>query len=349
MTDVRASFESQSRGCAKLGSPFMGRLMALFAERLTHGNSVADRVLNWPGDPSPRADNVPLRLAGALHALARSGHPGLAHAYPPNALSDDALWACVCAAMDSEAAFILDRLQYAPQTNEVRRAAVLIPAFHLVARRFGKPLNLIELGCSAGLNLRADRFGLSAGGCAFGPEDAAVRLAPDWNGPVPSPAPLDVDERLGIDLSPLDPATEEDRLLSYIWPDQPDRITLTKAAIAEAAETPARLVRADAADWLRDHLALAPGRVTVLFHTIAWQYLPKTAAAQGEDAISRAGNRASGDAPLVRIAMEAAGPHAALTLQVWPAGVIITLGRADYHGRWVTWEPGTEEALEHGT
>src|SRR5581483_8293112 len=44
------------------------------------------------------------------------------------------------------------------QTNEITRCANLMPAFELVYQRSGKPLALIEIGASAGLNLAWDRY-----------------------------------------------------------------------------------------------------------------------------------------------------------------------------------------------
>ena len=77
-----------------------------------------------------------------------------------------------------------------------------------------------------------------------------------------------------------------------------------------------------------------------MFHTIAWQYLsPKARArARGEALIAKQGARVGRGAPFARLAMEAAGPHAALSLQLWPGGVMLDLGRIDYHGRWVEWD-----------
>jgi hypothetical protein len=70
---VRDAFLAQAVHCRDLGSPFTARLVTLAAERLAPGGRVADRVLDWPGDPSHRADAVPLRFAGALHALVLEG------------------------------------------------------------------------------------------------------------------------------------------------------------------------------------------------------------------------------------------------------------------------------------
>ncbi|MDU8942832.1 DUF2332 domain-containing protein [Ovoidimarina sediminis] len=338
MNALRAVFKRQAGACADLDSPFMARLMGLFAARLAPGTAVADRILGWEGDPSPLGDSVPLRIAGGLHALRRAGYPGLLAVYPPQEADDDMLWAAVMRAFESESAHLLAWLDQPPQTNEVRRAAALIPALHLAAARFGMPVRLTEIGTSAGLNLRADAFHLEAGGESYGPADAPVRLAPDWSGPTPRRAPVEVVARTGIDIAPIDPEREGARLLAYLWPDQPDRIARTSAAIALARRIPAEIVAQDAADWLAGPgLAPVPGALHLLFHTIAWQYLPADARARGDALIAEAGARATEEAPLARFAMEAGTGGAALSLQLWPDGRRIDLGLADYHGRWVRW------------
>ncbi|MDV7141978.1 DUF2332 family protein [Tropicimonas sp. TH_r6] len=344
---VRASFAEQAPTMERLGSPFMARLMRLLAARLASGTPVTDRVLSWPGDPRAGADNLSMRLAGGLHALVISGAaPELAAVYPPQEVDDETLWRAVSAAFESRSEQIFPWLDRPPQTNEIRRAAAVIPAMHLVAGATGLPLALWEIGCSAGLTLRAEAFRLDAEAVSFGPPEADLRLAPDWQGLPPVPAALDVIERRGVDLAPMDPVdpVHRLRLLSYLWADQPDRRALTEAAISLAARLPARLDRSDALDWLAEWLPQRPrGAVTFLFHTIAWQYLPPEARARGEALIAAEGARATREAPLARFSMEAdGGTDAALTLQLWPGEICLPLGRADFHGRAVTWtaEPG---------
>ncbi|WP_233488940.1 DUF2332 domain-containing protein [Rhodovulum sp. 12E13] len=339
---VRAGFAMQGRACARLGSPFMARLMALCAERLAPGGAVADAVLFWPGDAGIAADNPMLRLAGGLHRLVLAGADAdLARVYPPHEVPDGALWSAVERALARHQGALLEALGRAPQTNEVRRAAALIPALGMVAAATGRPLALWELGCAAGLNLRADLFRLEASGRAWGPADAPPLLRPGWQGPAPAPCPLEVMERRGVDLAPFDPALPEDRLrlLSYLWPDQPERRALTEAALARAAEAPADVARGDAVEWLRAELPRRrEGIATVVFHTVAWQYLPEAAREKGEALIEAAGARATRDAPLARIGMEADGRRTAgLTLTLWPGGATVALARVDFHGRSVTW------------
>ncbi len=338
----REAFESQAISCATLGSPFMERLMTLCADRLTDDTGVGHRVLNWAGNPHSSADSVPLRLAGGLHRLALSGAaPELAAHYPPNQVDDDALWDAVIDALVAHQDALLVSLQSAPQTNEVRRSVALIPAFHLIARETGLPLWLSELGASAGLNLHNDSFRLIAGATNYGPPDAIVTLHPDWQGPAPEPAQLSVADRAGVDLRPFDltDADQKLRLLSYLWPDQPERAAITRAAIDLSLADPPALSAGDAIDWLETRLTAQPeGTAHVVHNTVAWQYFPAEAQARGRDLLNAAGKQATPERPLAHVAVEADGGRGAgLTLQTWPGGDIRPLARVDFHGRWIEW------------
>jgi hypothetical protein len=340
---IRNAFLKQAEACETLGSPFTARLSRLFADRLAPGNDTADRILQWPGDPSPSADSVPLRIAGCLHALALEGRdPTLKSVYPPNTADDDTLWSAVQKAMTDHTAFILDRMSSAPQTNEVRRSGALLPGFLLIGQMFSKPLVLSEVGASAGLNLQWDRYRYDLGGRSFGSADSPVLIAPEWRGSPPPPADIVVTARAGCDLNPVDASNPAHRLrmLSYIWADQADRLQRTAAALAIAAREGLVVERADAVDWLAERLATSyPGAVHVIYHTIAWQYLPKPLRDRGEAVIAEAGARATLSAPLARLSLEADDQpgNAALTLQVWPSGEKKEIGRGDFHGRWVDW------------
>jgi hypothetical protein len=340
---IRNAFLRQAAACEALGSPFTARLSRLFADRLGPGGPVTDRILQWPGDPSPMADSVPLRIAGSLHALVLEGRDkNLKAAYPPNEVDDDKLWSAVKRAMSDHAAFILDRLASAPQTNEVRRSGALLPGFLLIGEMTGKPLVLSEVGASAGLNLQWDRYRYDLGGRAYGPGNSPVLIAPEWRGqPAPSGSAT-VAARAGCDLNPVhasDPAHRL-RMLSYIWADQTDRLQRTAAALDIAAREGLKVEQADAVDWLANRLAdRHPGAVHVVYHTIAWQYLPRPLREKGEALIAEAGARATPDAPLARVALEADDQPdgASLTLEIWPSGEKKEIGRGDFHGRWVDW------------
>ncbi|TAG19500.1 MAG: DUF2332 family protein [Rhodobacterales bacterium] len=339
MTDIRHAFRQQSKACAGLGSPLMAQLMAGLADGLQPGGPVADKVLGWQGDPSPSADSVPLRLAGGLHALVLTGaDKALAAAYA-DAGADPT--AAALAAIARHPDHLLTWLTSPPQTNEIRRSTILIAAGHWLTARFGLPLVLSELGASAGLNLMWDHYALQVAGQHFGPKEAALTLTPDWTGPLPAAVPPSVIARRGVDLNPLDPQADRLRLLAYLWADQPDRLTRTAAALDLAARVQPQVDRADAGDWLEARLQTPhPGALHLIYHTIAWQYFPAATQARAEAAMARAGALATPDAPIARLGMEADGttPGAALTLTLWPGGTTQSLGRVDFHGRWVDWQ-----------
>lgn len=289
-------------------------------------------MFGWPGDVGPSGVSLPLRLAGGLHALALGGDPGLRACYPPNEGPD---CGAVSAAMTGKAAFLLDWIASPPQTNELRRAAVLRAAGQWLAARSGLPLELHELGASAGLNLHWERYALRAGAATSGPADPVLTLAPDWTGPPPPSVEPAIAARRGVDLNPLSPAADALRLRSNTWPDQPDRMARLDAALALP---PAPVDRADAADWLE---AMAPqpnGVARLICHTVAWQYFTEDTARRARAAIERLGAAATDRSPLAWFAMEADGGRGAgLTLRLWPGGEARVAGRCDFHARWVDW------------
>lgn len=336
---VRRAFLRQAKACDSLGSPFTARLCNLIAARLDRQTEVGATVLSWVSDPDSTGDSLPLRLAGALHALVL-----LEKIEPLTVIAmddEDALWDTCESALRFHAPFILDRLKSPPQTNEVRRSAALLPGFFEIARLTAKSLVLSEVGASAGLNLQFDRYRYRLGGLEWG-ENSEVVLIPEWRGPSPRIAPITILERAGCDISPLDPSSDEDRLqlMSYIWADQPDRLERTASALRMAVKTKIDIEKADALDWLEQRLSKSfHDAAHVVFHSIAWQYLPEKRKQIGEAMFAAAGERATDYAPLARLQMEADTRRggASLTLQLWPSGEKREIGRADFHGRWIDW------------
>lgn len=344
MTGLLGAYRDQAAACRTLGSPFMDRLCTLLAEHWPKGSDLDAKCRSFAGDPGPSGLSLPLRIAGGLHAQRLSGDAGLAAIYPPNAPDDTTFQAGILDALHRHAVFLTGWIDSAPQTNEIRRSAALIPAARLLAARFQLPIRLSELGASGGLNLMWDRFAMAGPRWRVGPADAVITLAPDWDGPPPPDASPEVAERRGVDLKPLDPADPQDllRLTAFLWPDQPDRLAMTRAA---AGAVPVTVERGDAVDWLADRLDRAPeGQLHLIQNTIAWQYFPPDAQARGRALIDAAGAQATVTRPLAWLQLESDGDKrgsggAAITLQIWPGGDAMALGRADFHGRWVKWRP----------
>ena len=343
-------FRNQAAGCESLGSPLTARVLTILAAAMTPGHSVEDRVLGWQGDLSRAGDALALRLAGGLHGLVLSGAaPELAAFYrAPEAVADPQATSLLLQALRTHPAPLHQWLDHPPQTNEIRRSAVLIAAGQWLTARLGLPLVLSELGASAGLNLLWDRYALDIG-AQFGPKDAAIRLNPVWHGALPPDAVPQVAARAGVDLHPLDPVRDRLRALSYIWADQSERLARTRKGLEALAAYGPVVQQGDAIDWLATRLAQPhPGRLHLVYHTIAWQYFPAAAKARGLALLEAAGARATADAPLAHLAMEAdAQDHgAALTLRLWCGGAAqeTALGRADFHGRWIEWAAPSAQA-----
>lgn len=341
--DLKAAFAVQAQACADLGSPFMARLMQDLPGLIAPGSALARRFEGWQGDLGPSGASLPLRLAGGLHYLALTGRaPGLTAVWPPAAGAGQAaaVTAEVAAALQAGDDFLTDWVSHAPQTNEVGRSAVLLAASALVAVWAGLPLQVSELGASAGLNMNFARYALEVQGNLTGDPAADLVLRPAWSGQVPQPGPVPVAEARGVDLNPLSPATDGVRLLSYVWPDQAARLARMRAALAIAARHPPAVDRGDAAGWLEARLARPwPGRCHLVCHTIAFQYFPPQTQARIEAAMTAAGTAATPDAPLAWLAMEADAVKgsAGLVLRLWPGNLRITLGRAGFHGQEVAW------------
>ena len=213
----------------------MARLLRLVAQHWPIEGALAQRLEAWPGDIGPKGASLPLRLASALHALVLNGQSAqLRAAYPPHHTNDDPLIKALRTTLTRHDRFIDNWLTHPPQTNEVARSAGLIPAAMWLQHQYKLPILLSELGASAGLNLGFDRFALNVPGHRFGPDQPVLDLAPDWHGPVPTGLWPHIAEQRGVDLNPLDPTKPEDatRLIAYLWPDQPERIARTRAAIA---------------------------------------------------------------------------------------------------------------------
>jgi hypothetical protein len=306
---VRAAFHSQGKSCAMLGSPFMGRLMPLIGERLTADTEVGARILGWEGDVSPAGQSVPLRTAGALHRLVLENRdPALVAAYPPSDVDDDTLWSAVEAAFRTQGAVILRELDRAPQTNEVRRPSVLLPTlWSLSGIVGGLPIDLSELGASAGLNLMLDRFSIETPQGVVGtpgkPGPPATRVArgtatrgsADHRGSRGRGSPPDRCPGSGDAL----------RLMSYIWPDQSDRMALTRGAIDLG---PVRPDEDDAAPWLATRLSgRARGMSSRRLHDHRVAILPGGNASLLHEVAGGGGRARRHGQPLAHVAFEADG------------------------------------------
>jgi hypothetical protein len=330
--------------CSGMGSPFYADLLERMAADVTAGGPVGRFLADQ--DDSSYEDAVPLRFLGGVHRLVLAGQaPELAARFPSVGGDGDAAtaWPALLAALDPHADAIRDALTRPPQTNEVGRSAALVGGFLVVARDTGLPLRVLEIGSSAGLNLRFDRYWYESDGAAYGDRASPVRFTGLWaEGHPPFETAVTIAERRGCDRDPIDAGAEDGRLtlLSYVWPGQTERFTMLRAALDVARDVPVTIDRADIPDWLARQLdEPVPDRATVVFHSIVWQYLTDDERATAEAVLATAGNRAASNAPLAWLRLEPSPDltHTELRVTTWPGGEDRLLARGHYHLGPVQW------------
>lgn len=329
-------------------SPLYNRICRAVAED--------DAVLTMVAEAPPHA-HLPNMLLAAVHYLVLGGleHP-LSAVYTGDSNADPGpLFTDVCRQNRETIAELLHTRH--TNTNEVGRSAVLGPALSVVAASLGEPLGLLDVGCSAGLNLLCDRYLLDYGAAgATGPGDAPVRIRSEIRGghpPIRERLPA-VAARLGLDLDPVD-LDSEDAVrwqLALVWPDT-GRLPRTRLAFAGARRSPPEIVRGDAVGDLESTVARIPhGCVAVVVTTWAMAYLPPDRRAEFGETLERV----SSGRPVAWVSAEAPGVVEAfpgvdapgdehgntasvLGLVVFDHGVreARLLGFVHPHGSWLDW------------
>jgi hypothetical protein len=335
----------QADGCRQLGSPLYGDLLVHAADDLVAGGPTADVLAGHLDDRLASA--LALRMLGGAHALALSGQaPALAAWYPSAGGKTDAApgspraWAALRGTLAGQRGAVRSWLSRPPQTNEVGRAAALLGGLMHVTAEANLPVRLVEVGASAGLNLRADRFRIPGDAGSYGDPDSPVVLSGAWQGDPPPASEIGVVERTGGDIAPIDPLTAEGRLIltAYVWPDQSERLERLRGALAIAQQVPADL-RAEPAAATLARTELAPGTWTVLWHSIFRQYLSQPEREELADGIAALAVAASRSARFAYLYFEQSRAGGCLvTLTTWPGGQRRVLGVAPAHGMPVRWQ-----------
>lgn len=259
-------------------SPFYANLSAQVAE---------DVELLKIASVTPRGQWVQNNFFAAVHDLLLRGiDHSLKHYYPtitetPGTDNPFPLFRAFCLEHAADIQKLL--ITRTSQTNEVGRCAVLLPAFHEVYKRAKKPLTLIEVGASAGLNLLFDRYGyLYSHNLIRGNIQSSVQLPCELRGEIQPDLPKQmpsIAERTGVDLHPINLQNEDEVrwLRALIWPDQVQRMRNLEAAIALAQVTPPKILTGDAFALVPHLIAKAKPDTTIcVFHSfVLTQFSPE--------------------------------------------------------------------------
>jgi hypothetical protein len=229
------------------------------------------------------------------------------------------------------------------QTNEVARCGCLVPAFAAVAG--GRPLALIEIGASAGLNLLWDHYAYDYGDRTAGVPSSPLTIACELVGPHRPPLdPPPVAWRAGVDLAPVDASDPDDArwLRACLWADQPARQERLAAALAVAREHPVDVRRGDALTELPGLIAEAPADALVcVFHTATLFYFARERIAALRallEGVEREVAWIGGEAPGVLVEdRREPGARLHFALTAGRPGALVQRARMGHHGGWLEW------------
>ena len=324
-------------------------------ERVAVALSESDEALRAI-ETAPARRRHPTFILAALHDLALAGSaPALATAYASgdSGAAADAAIETLLGMTNSVVAIAVGR---PTKTNETGHCAVLYPAIAEAAHRMdASAVGLIDVGCSAGLNLNVDRVGITySNGQSLGDRSSAVQLSASIVGdrPIPDRAIPQVVTRVGMDLDPIDVTDADDArwLRACIWPGQTERTELLEAEIALAASDPPLLLQGDAVEALPDAFARVPADALPVV-TTTWTL--SSYSLESRLGFLRRLDEAAADRPVAWVSVEGVGVAPAIpTLGDRRAsghsivGVAIfdhsdlnveAIGRCYAQGRWLAW------------
>ena len=307
-------------------------------------------------------------LFGAVHQLLLGGvvdplaayYPSVvgARARPVDADTGRAFTRFCFAHADRIAAILATRLV---QTNHVQRSLVTRLGLALLRSATAEPVCVVEVGCSAGLNLRADRYAFSVGDSTFSVRDSTVgavgpasggrrtprdgsrvhirvdvpdgRLLPDLDR---LPVVADV---VGVDLDPPDLTDPEDRawLRALVWPENAHQAALLAEAMRVVADDPPRVLRGDIADIGAEVAASIPaGLPRLVVHTATRIHVPVDRRPAFDAGVASFG----ADGPMLHLALEddqliAPSGRAGIGLTATDAAGSRRIAVADGHLAWL--------------
>ncbi|PHS28576.1 MAG: hypothetical protein COA85_03315 [Robiginitomaculum sp.] len=250
----------------------------------------------WRGRSFTAWFERPLLLAGALHEQTLSGYaPALTPFYAScgggfEASQSKALGKAVNQVLAARHRDMVPFLsQGTIQTNETSRGLTWLLPVLARWQEMRPGVTLIELGCSAGLGLVADKYGYQVHGPAgqVWSQEGDPRFEITLSGAGAACAYSSLASlpgltaalctRIGCDLRPLDCSEEDQKriLEALIWPDNAPRLARLRAAIDTQGQHDVRFERGDMVACVQrlSKSAVADTPMVVLFNTVASCYL----------------------------------------------------------------------------
>ena len=315
LVPLNESFLWQAQRCLTSNSPVAARILEVCAARTVEWATPAGLP-----DAVRFGDHIPLRVMAALHYLALTRQSPELALYLPTlggtaSVCTPEFETAVLRTLRAHPETLTDFLSHPPQTNEPGRQAALHLA--LKACPAQRPLDLVELGCSAGINLVVA-------------QDESVTIA----------------TRRGCDLNPIDVHTVNGRarLSAYVWADDVNRFTALGHAIEAMQKQGIEIAHQDAAIFVQS-LQPTPGHTLLIWTSAFAPYLNTETSIRLSQAVSELAHRMPTNSTLLQAEWEDAGDTTeptqafALTLTTWHtdgARNTAILARGSAHGAHIT-------------
>jgi len=190
------------------------------------------------------------------------------------------------------------------QMTYASRCRTLLPPMCIVADEAGEPLNIVEIGCSAGVLLTFDKYAYELReGEHVGDPASPVHLKGELHGG-PSLRIPQIGRRTGIDLNVIDPNRDEDRrwMIATCYPELLDDQRQLADAMDIVAATDISFLQGSALDLLPKVLAETPDPLCV-YHSACLFYWNE----DQKDALDQQLREASKGRRIHRIGIEPTG------------------------------------------
>ncbi|WP_146938814.1 DUF2332 domain-containing protein [Cerasibacillus quisquiliarum] len=227
------------------------------------------------------------------------------------------------------------------QTNEVRRSGYLYPSFCYIYNIVKRPLSLIEIGTSAGLQLLWDQYSYSYGNPqVYGNQSSDVHITSTIKGenmPHLLEKSPPVKTKVGLDLhvSRLDHPEDYLWLKALIWPEHQERRQLFEQAAKTFIENPVKLIEGDGIALLEATAMEMPKDTAIcIFHTHVANQIPNDQKLKLIEKIKHIGKKR--DVFHLYNNMWDTKLHLDYILKGMEYHK--TIGETDGHGSWFSWE-----------
>ncbi|CDQ37804.1 hypothetical protein GCM10007111_18790 [Virgibacillus kapii] len=292
------------------------------------------------GQPEPNL------FLGAVHYLLLQGRDHSLQAFYPSLVENPADYQQVfpefkdfCTTHQSSIIDILESKRV--QTNEVRRCAYLYPIFCGIFKQTNKPLSLIEIGTSAGLQLLVEQYSYSYGdGIIYGNPSAALHITSRVRkGKKPPHLAIrpSIVSRVGVDLHCCDvtKASDYNWLRALIWPENQERVELLASAVEQLKKSPPCLLEGDGVKRIVDLSKQAPAdSIVCIFHTHVANQIPLEVKNKLMDNLQQIAKHRD----VIHIYNNMSDRNLHIDAYINGEEHMYNLGETDGHGRWFDWE-----------